>query len=115
MPRRALPPLLLGFMAAATCAIAAGHDWAIYGGTSDGNRYSRLTQITRDNVAKLAPAWTFPMEAGGDPQTHPLAIDGVVYAYTPALKVIALDGASGKQLWQFDSGVPGRGAQRGLT
>jgi len=28
---------------------------------------------------------------------------------------IALDGASGKLLWKFDSGVPARGAQRGLT
>ena len=55
------------------------------------------------------------MEDGGDPQTHPLAVDGVVYAYTPSLQVIALDGATGKQIWKFDSGMPGRGAQRGLT
>ncbi len=96
-------------------ALAAGADWAIYGGTSDGNRYSTLTQITRANVGKLAQAWRFDMADAGDPQTHPLAIDGVVYGYTPSLKVIALDGATGKQLWQFDSGVEARGAQRGLT
>jgi quinoprotein glucose dehydrogenase len=66
-------------------------------------------------VSGLKRAWTFTMEAGGDPQTHPLAIGGVVYAYTPALQVIALDGATGKRLWQFDSGVAARGAQRGLT
>jgi len=115
MSRRALPLLAFAFAIAATCAIAAGNDWAIYGGTSDGNRYSSLTRITKTNVAKLAPAWTHAMEAGGDPQTHPLAVGGVVYAYTPSLKVIALDGATGRQLWQFDSGAAGRGAQRGMT
>ena len=115
--RRALhlPLAIFAFAVAATCALAAGRDWAIYGGTADGNRHSSLTQITKANVGQLAQAWSFPMEAGGDPQTHPLAIDGTVYAYTPSLKVVALDGVSGKQIWQFDSGVAGRGAQRGLT
>ena len=115
MSRCALPFVALAFAAAATCAFAADNDWAIYGGTSDGTRHSSLTQITKGNVSQLAPAWTHSMEAGGDPQTHPLAIGGVVYAYTPSLKVIALDGATGKQIWLFDSGVAGRGAQRGMT
>jgi quinoprotein glucose dehydrogenase len=119
MTRRALPFLAFAFVAAGTCALAAGNaadnDWAIYGGTSDGTRYSSLTQITRDNIGQLAEVWSFRMEDGGDPQTHPLAVDGVVYAYTPSLQVIALDGATGKQIWKFDSGMPGRGAQRGLT
>ncbi|MEO8896680.1 MAG: PQQ-binding-like beta-propeller repeat protein, partial [Rhizomicrobium sp.] len=96
-------------------ALAAGPDWAIYGGTPEGNRYSSLSQISKANVNGLRRAWTFNMEAGGDPQTHPLAIGGVVYAYTPALQVIALDGATGRRLWQFESGVAARGAQRGLT
>ena len=96
-------------------ALAAGADWAIYGGASDGTRFSTLSQITKANVGTLAQAWRFDMAEAGDPQTHPLAIAGVIYAYTPDLKVIALDGASGKLLWKFDSGVPARGAQRGLT
>jgi quinoprotein glucose dehydrogenase len=96
-------------------ALGAGRDWAIYGGTPEGNRYSSLTKITKANVTGLKRAWTFTMEAGGDPQTHPLAIGGVVYAYTPDLQMIALDGATGKRLWQFDAGVAARGAQRGLT
>jgi quinoprotein glucose dehydrogenase len=109
------PALLLALLTAATPALAAGADWAIYGGTPDGTRYSTLTQITRANVAQLAQAWSYAMPEPGDPQTHPLAIGGIVYAYTPSLKVIALDGATGKLVWQFDSGVPARGAQRGLT
>src|SRR6201995_4449147 len=102
-------------LAATLPAMAADKDWAIYGGTSQGNRYSTLTQINKANVAGLTQAWRFDMAAAGDPQTHPLAIDGMIYAYTPDLKVIALDGASGKLVWTFDSGVEARGAQRGLT
>jgi quinoprotein glucose dehydrogenase len=106
--------LICGLMAALP-ALAADKDWSIYGGTSQGNRYSTLTQITKTNVGSLAQAWHFDMAAAGDPQTHPLAVDGVIYAYTPDLKVIALDGATGKLIWTFASGVEARGAQRGMT
>jgi len=93
---------------------APGDDWAVYGG-DNGNRFSPLTQITKANVAGLAQAWRFDMAEAGDPQTQPLAVDGVVYAYTPALNVIALDGATGKLLWRFDPGLEVRGPSRGLT
>jgi quinoprotein glucose dehydrogenase len=101
--------------ALATPAFAAGADWSQYGGTPEGNRTSTLAQITKDNVKDLGQAWTHVMAEPGDPQTHPLAIDGVVYAYTPSLKTIALDGATGKLLWSFDPGIKAQGAQRGLT
>jgi quinoprotein glucose dehydrogenase len=98
----------------ATPAFAAPGDWPVYGG-ENGARYSQLTQITKGNLQQLQQAWSFPMAVTGDPQTHPLAIDGIVYAYTPSLQVIALDGVSGKLIWTFDSGIPGRGPQRGLS
>ena len=94
--------------------LAAGQDWALYGG-EDGRRFSSLTQITRANVASLEQAWRFDMAEVGDPQTHPLAIGGVVYAYTPSLDTIALDGANGKLKWRFHSGVKAGGPQRGLA
>ena len=91
-----------------------GKDWSLYGGEG-GRRFSSLGQITRDNIGELQQAWRFDMAEAGDPQTHPLAIDGVVYAYTPSLDTIALDGASGKLLWRFHSGVKAGGPQRGLA
>ncbi|MBA2587419.1 MAG: PQQ-binding-like beta-propeller repeat protein [Alphaproteobacteria bacterium] len=91
-----------------------GADWALYGGAG-GRRFSSLAQITRANVGTLAEAWRFDMAEAGDPQTHPLAIGGVVYAYTPGLDTIALDGGSGKLLWRFHSGVKAGGPQRGLA
>jgi len=95
-------------------AAAQGSDWALYGGEG-GRRFSSLSQITRANVGKLQQAWRFDMAEMGDPQTHPLAIDGVVYAYTPSLDAIALDGRSGKLIWRFHSGVKAGGPQRGVA
>ena len=91
-----------------------GSDWALYGGEG-GRRFSSLNEITRANVGKLQQAWRFDMAETGDPQTHPLAIDGVVYGYTPSLDTIALDGATGKLLWRFSSEVKAGGPQRGLA
>ncbi len=34
-------------------------NWLTYYGTYDGQRYSELDQITRDNVKRLSPAWVF--------------------------------------------------------
>src|SRR6185369_9195358 len=102
------------FLGLAKCAAAATSDWALYGGEG-GRRFSPLTQVNRGNVSKLEQAWRFDMADPGDPQTHPLAVDGVVYAYTPSLDTIALDGGSGKLLWRFHSGVKAGGPQRGLA
>ncbi len=107
-------PLVLLF-ALAMPAFGAGADWSVYGGAPEGTRTSSLTQITKANVKDLAPVWTYTMDEPGDPQTHPLAIDGIVYAYTPTLKTIALDGATGKLLWTFAPAIKGQGAQRGLA
>jgi len=93
----------------------ADHDWAIYGGTSNNNRYSPLTQINRKNVKNLHIAWTFDTEESGGLQTHPLEVNGVLYGLTPSQKVFALDAATGKLLWKFDSGIRGTQPNRGLA
>jgi quinoprotein glucose dehydrogenase len=94
---------------------AAAGDWAAYNGSPAGNHYSRLRQIDRENVGKLRVAWSFDTKEVGGLETNPLIIDGVLYAFTPTRKVIALDGASGELLWKFDSGIPGAGPSRGLA
>ena len=108
----------LGLLAFALPAFGQGAatkgDWALYGGEG-GRRFSSLAQITRANVGKLEQAWRFDMAEMGDPQTHPLAVGGIVYAYTPGLDTIALDGATGKLKWRFHSGVKAGGPQRGLA
>ena len=96
-------------------ARSAGADWPVYGGSARGDRYSPLGQIDRDNVGKLKAAWRFDMREPGDSQTSPLVIDGTLYAYTPDLKVIALNAAKGELRWKFDAGIAGSGPHRGLA
>lgn len=98
-------------------ATAAGitHEWPVYGGAPSADRYSPLTQINRANVRNLRVAWQFKSAEPGDPETNPIIIGRTLFAYTPSLKVIALDGATGKPLWTFDAGIPGSGPHRGLA
>jgi len=124
--------LLLGFAAAATLATlsrgrhtvqaapageAARHqqDWPVYGGGPGQDRYSPLKQINRGNVHQLKVAWTFDTGEKGGLQTNPLVIGGTVFVYTPTQKVVALDGATGRKLWTFDTGTPGRQPARGFS
>ncbi|HEV7385935.1 MAG TPA: membrane-bound PQQ-dependent dehydrogenase, glucose/quinate/shikimate family, partial [Phenylobacterium sp.] len=101
--------------AAAATALAAGaargDEWGAYGRDPQGTRFSPLTQVTPANVASLKPAWTFhtgDMADGkhGGPrsgfETTPLFLDGRLYLTTPFNRVIAVDPASGKQLWAYD-------------
>jgi quinoprotein glucose dehydrogenase len=100
----------------ALSAFAADRDWPAYGGGPAGTRYSALGQINRSNVSRLHVAWSYDThESPGDPQTQPILVDGVLYGVTPTHKAIALDGATGKLRWTFDSGIRGRGPNRSVV
>jgi glucose dehydrogenase len=90
-------------------------DWPFYGGAPENNHYSSLAQINRENVKQLSVAWSFDTGEEGGLQTSPIIVDGVLYGLTPTQKVFALDAATGKQLWKFDSGIHGSQPNRGLT
>ncbi len=108
--------LLLILFALESAAQKPARDWPAYGGGPEDIRYSPLKQIDRSNVATLKLAWTYDTADGpGDPQTQPIVVGRVLYGVTPRHKVIALDAATGKLLWLFDSGVPGSGPNRSLV
>lgn len=94
---------------------AAGSDWPVYGGDAAGTHYSRLSQINKANVSHLQQSWSFAAEGLGNLQTQPLAIDGIIYAYTPSLDTIALDGATGRLLWRFSPGIKAGPPDRGFA
>jgi len=99
-------------------AVFTESDWPAYGGQNNGNRYSTLTQVNRDNVSRLIPAWQFDMDSAGASQTQPIVVGGVVYGVTPNLEVVALNGASGELLWSFsglESPTDFAGPSRGLA
>ena len=95
--------------------ISQEHDWPVYGGAPENNHYSSLAQINRDNVKKLAVAWSFDTGEEGGLQTSPIIVNGVLYGITPTQKVFALDAATGKPKWKFDSGIKGTQPDRGLS
>lgn len=60
-------------------------------------------------------AWRYDTGSAGDIQTNPLIVGRTLYAFTPTGKVFALDAATGRQLWVFDSGVEDSQPCRGLS
>ncbi|MGB0121839.1 MAG: PQQ-binding-like beta-propeller repeat protein [Silvibacterium sp.] len=90
-------------------------DWPVYDGHVTGDHYSSLSQINRSNVAQLKVAWQFDTGEKGGIETNPLIVGRVLYTFTPSLKVVALDGATGKLIWKFDSGIDGTQPDRGIT
>ena len=102
--------LLLASLVASPVA-AQNADWPVYHGNDDHTHFSALSQISPANVKRLKVAWTFDTKdafPGSEMQANPIVIDGVLYATTPKLQVIALDAASGRQIWRFDpqNGAP---------
>lgn len=89
---------------------AADKDWTAYGGTNAGTRYSRLDQITPQNVRQLQVAWTFhtgDLRGPGDPvettyEVTPLKVDQTLYLCTPHDLVFALNAETGREVWRYD-------------
>ena len=79
--------------------------WSTYGGDPGGTHYSTLKQVNKKNVTQLrSPGLTnlhdeFP---GSEIECSPIVVDGVLYATTPKLRVVALDAATGAEKWSFD-------------
>src|SRR4029077_6078464 len=94
---------------------SVSRDWPAWGGGPENMHYSPLAQINRSNVKKLATAWTVDTAEQGGLQTSPLIVDDVLYGITPTQKTFALDAATGKLLWKFDSGINGTQPDRGLA
>ena len=89
-------------------AASDADNWLTYGGSYLEQRYSSLKQIDTQTVARLAPAWSFDFDTNRGQEATPLVVDGVMYVTTAWSKVYALDAKTGKQLWFYDSGVPGK-------
>ena len=80
-------------------------DWLAWGRTPDQNRYSPLTQITPDNVDQLGRVYTVDFrqrdpDVRNGQQSFPLAIGGTLYVTTNDANVFAIDGPTGRTIWQ---------------
>jgi quinoprotein glucose dehydrogenase len=101
---------VIGVTRPSAVSVADDVAWPVNGGVNN-IRYSTLTQIDTTNVAQLKVAWTYDSRdsfSGSEMQSNPIVVNGKLYVTTPALKVVALDAATGHEIWKFDpsSGAP---------
>ncbi len=78
--------------------------WPTYGGDWGQSRYSPLTEIRRENVARLRPAWIAQTGVVGSFENTPIVLGREMYVVTPGeggvQRVIRLDSATGEVAWQ---------------
>jgi quinoprotein glucose dehydrogenase len=80
-------------------------DWPVYRGDPKGNQYSPLAEIHAANVHRLERAWEYKTGDANQRSTmhaNPIVVEGVMYVTTPSLRVVALNAATGKEIWAFD-------------
>jgi quinoprotein glucose dehydrogenase len=108
--------LALGFVAAGVVtssqAQRPGTEWRYFGGDKGFTRYSALDQINGDNVRNLRIAWRRPavndriLQAFPDVRPNaylratPIFVDGVLYAQDAHGLVVAIDGETGRTIWE---------------
>src|SRR5215217_715356 len=99
--------LAAGIGAAGLALEGQQREWRDYAGGLDSSRFVAAKQITNANVGQLQVAWTFP---GASTDFNPLVVRGTIYARGAGNSFVALDAATGKQLWTHD-GVTGFNAR----
>ncbi|MBX6322698.1 MAG: PQQ-binding-like beta-propeller repeat protein, partial [Rhodospirillaceae bacterium] len=78
-------------------------EWLMYGRDYRNWRYSPLTEITPENVARLSPVWA--MSTGGQfagLEATPLFHDGVLYFSADYARVFAVDARTGAIRWFYE-------------
>ena len=94
--------LALGCVMSVSVATLAQNDWKTYGNDSGHQRFSTLTQITPENVNRLAKAWEFDTKTPGRKwQNTRVVIGGTMYITLQNGGVVALEPETGKELWRF--------------
>src|SRR5205085_1910095 len=73
--------------------------WTDYSGAPDAAQYSALKQIDKSNMARLQVAWTFPTGDNNRYFFNPIVIDGVMFVLAKNNSIVALDAATGKEIW----------------
>jgi len=101
-------------------------DWPTYSRDLAGTRFSPLDQIALTNVASLAEVWSVPVARSatedddapgpsGNPLATPIAVDGVMYLPVRGHEVLALDAATGREIWRSSLPAPEGTEARGVA
>src|ERR671921_750622 len=89
-------------------------NWLTYYGAYDGQRYSSLDQINKENVGRLVPQWVFQAGSMGlhsgkstyGFEVSPIIVDGVMYISGWDGQCWAVDAAQGNELWRYKHASP---------
>ncbi|MBL8267743.1 PQQ-dependent dehydrogenase, methanol/ethanol family [Steroidobacter sp.] len=100
------------FAARMAQADAESQNWLTHGRTYAEERFSPLTEINADTLARLQLAWSYDLDTDRGQEATPLVVDGVMFTTSAWSKVQAFDAVTGKLLWQFDPKVPGTAAAK---
>ncbi len=76
--------------------------WSTYLGNADGSHYTALKQIDRSNVRRLQAAWSYDSGAGPY-EFNPIVVGRTMYVLAKNTSIVALDAATGKELWTYRS------------
>ena len=96
---------MVSTVAAPLVAMLFAQHWTAWHGGPENTKYSRSTQINKENVHQLRLAWRYDsgdQVDGSEMQCNPIVIDGVLFATTPRLRVVALDAGTGNLIWSYD-------------
>ena len=69
-------------------------------------RFSPLTQINRDTVAKLGLAYELDVGSNDALEATPIVVDNTLFFTSTYSIVHAVDAVNGKELWRYDPKVP---------
>jgi alcohol dehydrogenase (cytochrome c) len=78
----------------------AGENWLSYHGDYTGQRFTRLNQITPENVGNLKTQWVFHVRDVSDMEVTPVVSGGVMFV-TAANDAYALDARTGRTIWHY--------------
>jgi PQQ-dependent dehydrogenase (methanol/ethanol family) len=83
--------------------VANPNNWAMQAGDMYNQRYSKLSQINKQNVGKMQVAWMFSTGVLRGHEGSPLVVNGTMYIHTPfPNKVFAVDLDTQKIKWRYE-------------
>nr|WP_252263849.1 PQQ-binding-like beta-propeller repeat protein [Paracidobacterium acidisoli] len=110
---------MAGYFSFGRVSAAESHDhktWTEYEGSLDSSQYSALKQIDKSNVTHLQQAWFYP--AGNNGLLfgfNPVVVGNTMYVIGKNNAIVALDAATGKEIWVHDNDNPRFITHRGIS
>lgn len=98
--KKLIPQVIVSLLLASN-SYADDSEWSTYGNGLANQRFSPLTQINTDNASELELAWQYNTGIKASFQTSPIKIGNRLYISTPFNHVVALDAATGEQVWRY--------------